>query len=276
MQWLTYRGTREASLTNGFLPLDNEDRVNIFRKVPLAALDELYSKEFFAGRADGSIGAASVVVPMVLALLEVGSVVDVGCGLGAWAAEFLANGVPEAWGIDGNYVDRAQLRIPLDRFLPGDLTQPIQFDRTVDLVVCLEVAEHLPESRAASLIADLVSLAPCILFSAALPGQGGTNHINEQYLSYWIRLFEEQGYEGIDPLRPQILGNDLVDWWYQQNIVMFVAPGHGLLKRNFPKPSDLVHPRLYHLTRTAQPPLRKLISELPGAVRRSIRFRLGF
>ena len=63
-----------------------------------------YSAEFYAGQVDGSASSAAVVVPLVLSLLPVRSVVDVGCGVGPWAAEFMANGVPEVWGIDGDYV----------------------------------------------------------------------------------------------------------------------------------------------------------------------------
>lgn len=164
-------------------------------------LGAVYSTEFYAGQVDGSARSAAVVVPLVLSLLPVKSAVDVGCGVGPWAAEFLANGVPDVWGVDGDYVDRSQLRLPPQRFLARDLTKPLVFDRTFDLVVCLEVAEHLPASRAAGLVADLTCMAPCVLFSAAVPGPVGTHHINSRYLPYWVNLFQARGYEAIDPIR---------------------------------------------------------------------------
>ena len=169
--------------------------------MPTESPSSIYTVRFFSEQVSGSATSASIVVPLVLSMLNVKSVVDVGCGVGPWAAEFLANGVPEVWGIDGDYVDLSQLRIPQDRFLARDLTKSIQIDRTFDLAVCLEVAEHLPESRADGLIADLTSVAPCILFSAAVPGAGGTHHINEQYLSYWTERFLKRGYEGVDAIR---------------------------------------------------------------------------
>ncbi|MBV8216453.1 MAG: class I SAM-dependent methyltransferase [Verrucomicrobia bacterium] len=235
----------------------------------------VYSPDYYATYADGSARSAAVVVPIVLSLLTVKSVVDVGCGVGTWTAQFEANGVLNVCGIDGDYVDRSQLRIRSEQFLARDLTKSLQLDRTFDLAVCLEVAEHLPESRAKSLVADLTSLAPCLLFSAAIPGQGGAQHVNEQYLPYWIDLFREHKYEAIDSIRPRILGNGLVEWFYQQNLVMFAASDHPLLTKNFPKPQSFIHPYLYQRTRDEVPRLRKLVRSFPRAIYRAIRFRLG-
>jgi SAM-dependent methyltransferase len=234
----------------------------------------IYSSDFFAGQVDGSARSAAVVVPLVLSLLPVRSVIDVGCGVAPWAAEFLANGVTEVMGVDGDYVDRLQLRIPGDQFVACDLTKPLRFDRTFDLAVCLEVAEHLPPSRAEGLAKDLTSLAPCVLFSAAIPGPTGTNHINSQFLPYWVELFQRQGYEAIDPIRSRIWGNESVEWFYQQDTVMFVAPRHPLLSKDFPKPKSFVHQELYEQV-LREPTLGMMARVFPRAVFRSIRYHLG-
>ena len=235
--------------------------------------ESIYSSEFFAGQADGSARSASVVVPLVLTLLPIKSVIDVGCGVGPWAAEFLANDVPDVWGVDGDYVDRSRLRIPSDRFLARDLTKTLELGRTFDLAVCLEVAEHLPGSRAVGLVADLTSMAPCVLFSAAVPGPTGTGHINPQYLPYWIELFKTHGFEAIDPIRPMIWGNDLVEWFYQQDTVIFAASNHPLLTKGFPKPQSIIHQELYDQVRNVELSLG-MLRDLPGALRRSIRYHL--
>ena len=87
--------------------------------------------------------SARRVVPLVLELIHPRSVVDVGCGVGTWLSVFREHGVEDVRGIDIEGV-AGLLEIPLDQFLAHDLTRPIEPDRQFDLVVCLEVAEHLP------------------------------------------------------------------------------------------------------------------------------------
>jgi SAM-dependent methyltransferase len=227
-----------------------------------------YASGYFDSLTEGSSRSASVVVPRLLSLLAVRSVIDVGCGIGAWLRAFLANGVPEVLGVDGEYVDVSQLLISPNQYMPRDLRQPLQVNRAFDLAMCLEVAEHLPKARAKGLVEDLVALAPCVVFSAAIPGQGGTEHINEQYLPYWIGLFRQCGYEGLDAIRPYILGNDSVAPWYQQNMVLFAAPGHPILAKGFNRPVEIIHEYLIDpLIR--KPHLGRLAQRLPVAVHRS-------
>jgi hypothetical protein len=77
--------------------------------------------------------------------------------------------------MDGGYVTTSPLG---ERFLPHDIATPLpeHLVGRFDLAVCLEVAEHLPPERAESFIRELCDLAPVVLFSAAIPGQGGTGH----------------------------------------------------------------------------------------------------
>jgi SAM-dependent methyltransferase len=243
----------------------------------MAESPQPYSAGYYRWQSVGASASAAEVVPIFLKLFPVRSVIDVGCGTGAWARQFLVNGVPQVLGIDGDYVDPTQLLIPAECFVEADLCQPIRISRGFDAAVCLEVAEHLPESRAIGLVYDLTLLAPCILFSAAVPGQGGTNHINEQYLSFWINLFQEHQYEAMDAIRPSILGNNSVEWWYQQNTVVFAGPGHPLRSRGFARPQNIIHQQLYDSLRyrLSHPGARTLLAKLPMALARSIRSRVS-
>lgn len=168
-----------------------------------------------------NFNAAKVIVPVLTKWLRPHSVIDVGCGTGTWLSVFKKHGAIEILGVDGDYVNREQLTIPESNFLPKDLEQPLQLDHTFDLVVSLEVAEHLSETVAQLFVDSLCSLSDTILFSAAITAQGGQNHINEQPPKYWIQKFEEKGYQLFDVLRPMFWEHEDVDWWYKQNMMIF-------------------------------------------------------
>ena len=180
-----------------------------------------YSPEFYAEHAALSLESARRVVPIILQHFSFSSVIDVGCGAGAWLKAFKENGLKDVLGIDSDYVPESSLLINSTEFLRADLTQPIEVGRRFDLAVSLEVAEHLPAEVAMSFAESLTRLAPLVIFSAAYPGQGGTNHINEQWPGYWKRLFAELGYNRHDLLRPLIWRDAAVSAWYRTNIFVF-------------------------------------------------------
>lgn len=185
-------------------------------------MEPLYSAEFYRSQADGSAESARRILPIVFELLSPRSVVDVGCGIGTWLAVSGELGIENFLGIDGEYA-KEMLRIEASRFRAADLTSPLPQGGRFDLAICMEVAEHLPESRAESLVRDLTRLAPAVLFSAAIPGQGGTNHINEQWQDYWIELFRHQGYSAHDCIRPVVWNDPRVEYWYAQNAFLFLS-----------------------------------------------------
>lgn len=165
-------------------------------------------------------------MPSVLNLTRPSSVIDVGCGTGTWLSVFASHGVADFLGVDGDYVDRTLLEIPADKFLPYDLSQPLALERQFDLVVSLEVAEHLPPSASDTFVESLARLGPVVLFSAAIPQQGGTDHLNEQWPEYWAERFERQGFLAADAIRPLIWTNENVESWYAQNSLLFVQRTH--------------------------------------------------
>jgi hypothetical protein len=166
--------------------------------------------------------AASRILSLVLeALPEVHSAVDFGCGVGTWLAALRGRGIEEVLGIDATWVDRRLLQIPESRVRRADLNEPIALDRRYDLAISLEVAEHLRPASASTFVASLVSAADFVLFSAAIPFQGGHMHINEQWPAYWASLFGSQGYDVLDFIRDVIWDDGDIPAWYRQNVLLF-------------------------------------------------------
>ena len=186
----------------------------------------VYDSAFQNMAATGSAYAARRIIATVRNILPVRSVADIGCARGTWLREWKTQGVNEVVGVDGDYVERSKLEIDPRHFVVRDLAAPFDLGRQFDLVQSLEVAEHLPPSRAASFVADLVSVAPVALFSAATPGQGGENHLNEQTGAYWQALFRRHDYLAIDCLRPMLAEDKDIQPWYRYNLILYVQRGH--------------------------------------------------
>src|SRR6266566_1072689 len=214
---------------------------------------QVYTSEFFQILQPESNLSAMAVIPLLLELYRPGSVVDIGCGLGGWLAAFQAHGVEDILGIDGDYIDRKMLDIPLEHFKAIDISRPFTLDRTYDLAVCLEVAEHLAPEHATDFVESLSRLAPVILFSAAIPLQGGTNHLNEQWPDYWAQKFRAKGFLAIDVIRKKIWRQDDIPAYYRQNILLFcteqILASNNMLNEAFRATNQdmlsVVHPQLF-------------------------------
>jgi len=242
-----------------------------------------YDAAFFAGLAKLATASADVVVPLLLDNLSpysVRSVVDVGCGTGAWLRAFQRHGVEDILGIDGEYLAKQYLVIPEDRVMCADLSSSIEVGRRFDLAISLEVGEHLPESSARGFVETLTRLSDVILFSAAIPRQGGPGHVNEQWQDYWRGLFRDLSYRVADPIRPRIWHDERVMGYYRQNILLYVAQRRAaeLPQLEFVAPDrsvDLVHPQVYKSQKalTLGPTVRKLPSLIAASVRKHVRRR---
>jgi SAM-dependent methyltransferase len=243
---------------------------SVTTSMPKRAAATPYTGAYYDQIVEGSRRSAEVVVPLVQKIVGARSVVDVGCGTGAWLAEFARHGAERVLGLDGEYVDRARLLIPAERFaatdLDGDWTPPLMGGR-FDLAVCLEVGEHVRPEASERLVAKLVALAPVVMFSAAIPYQGGEGHINERWPTFWQELFLARGYELVDPVRKRVWSDRRVEPWYQQNLVLYASPEaiakSEMLRREheqtFPGFLSVVHPRLYG------PAMEKAGVKPPGA-----------
>ena len=245
-----------------------------------AASSTPYGGDFFDSIEAGSLASARVVVPIVKLIVPFRSVVDVGCGRGVWLRVFQENGAEEILGLDGDYVDRSKLAISNSSFRSRDLVRDFSVPRDYDLAVCLEVGEHLPASVAGRLVKMLTELAPVVLFSAAIPGQGGTRHINEQWPRFWEGQFNALGYSRIDAIRPRIWCENDVSWWFRQNCFLYASEqglrNNEVLRREHEKcssiPFQLIREDILNLNLS----LRGTLGRLPGQIVRWILQRVGF
>ena len=214
---------------------------------------EQYDHAFYTCLRSTARKSAQQVVPIILRFVKPRTVIDIGCGTGTWLSVFAEYGVVDCLGVDGEMIPIDLLEIPNDRFIPFDLTKPYRCDRRFDLVLSLEVAEHLAEDCAQVFVTSLTQLGPVVLFSAAIPGQGGTCHLNEQWPDYWAALFRRCGFVPIDCVRRLVWDNDEVSWWYSQNTLVFCDEHYlqhnPILAQEFQRsrgsPLSVVHPKKY-------------------------------
>lgn len=185
-------------------------------------MTHIYNDTFFSYIEQGARASAKALTGLVYPWLTPANVLDLGSGRGVWLDEWRKAGVAEVLGVDGDYVDRDKLAIPRDSFMAADLTTPVQTGKCFALAQSLEVGEHLPTSASATLVDSLTRASDRVLFSAAVVGQGGEFHINEQPLTFWQEMFEARGYRAYDCIRPHLANNREVEPWYRYNSVLYV------------------------------------------------------
>jgi hypothetical protein len=242
-----------------------------------------YTAEFYDQTVLYNYNSAYVVLPLLCDLAHPRSVVDVECGVGPWLAVAEDLGVERALGLEGPWItDAKPYRAGLD-IRVYDLETPLTIRERFDLALCLEVAEHLSEARAQSLVADLCNLADCVFFGAAVPTQPGIHHVNCQWQSYWAKLFKNNGRVAIDAVRPMIWGKTDVAYYYQQNPLLYVTEGKAAgLGYDPSKPImyDIAHPALieHHLVEidslARSLSLSGLLREFPGRLVNAVRRRI--
>lgn len=190
----------------------------------------------------------NIIVPEIIKLLNPKSVVDIGCGIGTFLNAFKRFGVEDVLGVDGKWVDENQLHVNINpsEFMEWDLENKLSLSKKYDLVVSLEVAEHLSSESANIFVQSLVNSGNLILFSAAIPYQGGLNHINEQWLTYWEEKFLKYDFVIHDIIRPMFWDNPEIFVWYKQNMVL-IAPREFKIDIDLKSLSmrNIVHPEIY-------------------------------
>jgi hypothetical protein len=244
---------------------------------------QTYNTQFYDEITPLSVAAAAVIVPLLAEWLAPTSVIDVGCGAGVWLQEFQRHGVDDVLGLDGDWVPPEQLRIDPSCFRPVDLERPPDLGRRFSLAMSVEVAEHLRPDAAERFVSLLTDAAPVVMFSGALPLQGGHGHRNEQWPAYWARLFAQRGYAAFDIVRPRVWNDPAVPYWYSQNIAVYAVDDRlEHVRPRFPldsegRPLPLVHPTLAGklVRRVNVATLRALARDVPELSQRLARRQMG-
>ena len=210
---------------------------------------DIYDSNFIKATYE-NLESARIILPIIFKYFTPKNIIDVGSGGGSWLKAANELGIATLTGIEGSWITKDKLLLEKIELITHDLENVLPFYGKYDMAISLEVAEHLPENRGKSFISDLCELSPVVLFSAAIPYQGGDNHINEQWQSYWYGLFKENNFVGIDLIRPQIWENINVKSWYKQNCMLYIHESKTLLFKNLEKsnfPLNIVHEEIFNI-----------------------------
>ena len=241
---LSGRGNSAAAAPATALPQDEGARDQ-----RSAIYDDLHHGQLVQQEAQNR-HSAHLILSRLFGMYRPQSVLDVGCGLGTWLEVARELGVADVFGVEGGWLDKKLAKIPNHLLRTCDLEQKFDLGRRFDLVICLEVAEHLSADAATRFVESLTAHSDVILFSAAIPFQGGHHHVNEQFPDYWEARFQAWGYQVVDCIRHDIWNDDSVLWWLRQNIMVFaksaLTTGDGpFVGRGRTGPLSIVHPGVY-------------------------------
>ncbi|MGI0140313.1 MAG: class I SAM-dependent methyltransferase [Thermoplasmata archaeon] len=229
-----------------------------------------YGASFYESEGESSKRSSAVLVPELIELVGPRSIVDVGCGLGHFLNRFQEAGVTDVVGVEGDWARQAPLATPLARLRFLDLNAPIDLGRRFDLALCLEVAEHVEPENADRMVDSLTRLASVIAFSGAVPSQGGSHHVNEQWPEYWARKFRIRNFDAFDPLRARFLEDERVSVFYAQNLVLYAERGSAAHER-LRATRSLVRGRVPFYIRAQRHPIAaRIVNALPSRLRESV------
>lgn len=264
---------RQASLIDHLYPAEKTMTIT-------TTLAKHYDDEFYRTQVSDSLDSARLYLGHFWTILQPASVVDVGCGRGAWLKAAGELGARRLIGLDGPWNRAVQMIDPAIAFQQIDLNSSFVLPQRCDLAISVEVAEHLEPARSAAFVHSLTECADVVLFSAAITGQGGENHINERPHSFWAELFAQEGFAAYDFFRPAFWEDRRVCVWYRQNLFLYVrrasAAQQVLTRNGFAEIATLplmncVHPEI--LISKTRLSFRHHVGELGPSLLRALRRR---
>lgn len=201
-------------------------------------IDSVYTKKYIEGETRITAPSVSHVVDTLMDVFSPSSVVDLGCAQGNYLLNFAERGV-DIFGYEGSSHAVKNALIPPDKITRQDLTKPFTAPRQYDLAMSFEVGEHLPKSAAETFVKNIIHFSNAIAYTAAHPGQGGTDHVNEQPQAYWIGIFRKHGYEYDERTSKRLKSlfeEQNCAWWLAKNIMVFRAENANRARRESSAP----------------------------------------
>jgi SAM-dependent methyltransferase len=186
-----------------------------------------YDSDYYDSVVEGpAVRSADVIAESIMASLHPNTIVDIGCGTGALLESFRRKRCT-VFGLEYSDAALEYCRMRELEVKKFDVRKDtIDLKDHFDVAISMEVAEHIPAKNADRYIALLTSLSNTIIFTAAHPGQGGTDHLNEQPPSYWKAKFRKFGFVFDEMLSLQLQkvweDSGSVMIWYCQNLMVFV------------------------------------------------------
>ena len=217
-------------------------------------LKEVYDENFWRQGSLFNYTSAKNVLSLFFQWHKPKSIIDIGCGVGSWLKAAKELGIDDIFGVDINEIDEKYLLVPRKYIEIANLETYKQNNHNrYDLAISIEVAEHLSENVAEDFINTLTNLSNVILFSAAIPLQVGTNHINCQQPIYWYNIFKSNGYVCFDILRDLLrdFEDSEVNPCHKQNVLIYVKKDNKEIFENFgfqstDKPDFFYHPAYFN------------------------------
>jgi cyclopropane fatty-acyl-phospholipid synthase-like methyltransferase len=191
-----------------------------------ATHQEIYDERYYNFVDEGALRNSNSMAESLVRNFKFKSLLDVGCGGGAFLMNLRLFGVRVS-GLE--YSDDGLRRcfnrkLDVIKFDLEDCSKSFTTSMSFDVVTSFEVAEHIPECMADRFVDVLVGNGSLIIMSAAVPGQGGLDHVNEQPHDYWIAKFNKRGFNYnislTDKIRAEWAGFG-VDKWYSSNVMIF-------------------------------------------------------
>jgi hypothetical protein len=237
-----------------------------------------YTQEFYDSQINGSLASARPVLGLLCRSYSFDSVTDVGCGRGTWLLAALELGAQDVLGVDGSWNQQDQMIDQRIQFEATDLDAPAGrwLKRRADLVISMEVAEHLQPDSSVDFVRALTGISDVVLFSAAFTGQGGENHINERKHSEWAAIFRAHGFVPIDFFRPRLWADQSIEICYRQNAFLYVKEGSkasesfccaGSTILESDSFMDCIHPELFLSKIRRKTPAERIRNLVPNLIK---------